>query len=66
MDKGRQVRRLACAMPLARAGAYQDDFLPGPRQPDVKEPTFFGDLGACGVHREEPIFHATDKDHRKF
>jgi hypothetical protein len=52
-------------MPLARAGAYQEDFLPGPRQPDVKETTFLGDFGACGMHGEEAVFHATDEDHGK-
>jgi hypothetical protein len=52
-------------MALTCAGTYQDNFLPGPRQPDVEEPTFFGDPGACGVHWEEPVFHATDEDHRK-
>ena len=65
MDKRRHVRRLACAVPLACAGAYQDGFLPGPRQSDVKEPTFLGDFGACGVHREESVFHTTDEDHGK-
>src|SRR5215470_18072919 len=64
-DKRRYVRWLACAMPLACAGAYQDDFLPGSRQADVKEPTFLGNCGVGGVHREETVLRAADKGHRK-
>ena len=52
-------------MSLARASPEQDNSLLGPGQPDVEQPTFFGQVGTSALHREEALFHATHEDHGK-
>jgi hypothetical protein len=50
---------------VPRWRAARTEWLPPWRVSHVKEATFLGDFGACGVHREEPVFHTTDEDHGK-
>jgi len=64
-DKRRHGRLQALAISLARASPEQDSFLLGPGQPDVEQPTFFGQVGTSALHREEALFHATHEDHGK-
>src|SRR5437899_3049380 len=52
-------------MALTRVGPEQDNFLLGPGQPDVEQPTFFSQVGTPALHREEALFHATHEDHGK-